>query len=106
MQSTPNSEIIHHAHGGMTLAGSDAINLMRAVALRAGMQMYARTGIKLTRTATPATMLAIAKEYTGKDYKGKDKYVRAIADLDVWIATMKAALPITDNRSPESEEIP
>ena len=98
------SEIVHHAHGGITLAGPDAVNLYRAITLKQGLLMYARTGMLLTRTATPTVLLRIAKEYTGKDYKGKDKYEKAAADVQVWIDTMKAALPITDNRSSTVEE--
>jgi hypothetical protein len=92
------SEIVHHKGGCTTFAGPDAIHLMRAITLRASIRLYAKTGIKSTRAATPSLMLRIAKEYTGKDYKGRDKFDLAMADLDTWIATMRAALPVTDNR--------
>lgn len=98
------SEIVHHAHGGVTLAGPDAVNLYRAITLKQGLLMYQRTGMLLTRGATPTMLLALAKGYTGKTYKGKDKYQQAAADVQVWIDTMKAALPVTDNRSPTVEE--
>lgn len=98
------SEIVHHAHGGITLAGPDAVNLYRAITLKQGLRMYARTGMLLTRTATPTVLLKIANEYTGKKYTGKDKYNQAADDVQVWIDTMKAALPVTDERSPTVKE--
>ena len=98
------SEIVHHAHGGVTLVGPDAINLMRAATVKQGLLMYDRSKMLLTRGATPTMLLALAKQYTGKTYKGKDKYQQAAADVQVWIDTMKAALPITDERSSTVEE--
>ena len=93
----PQSEIVHHK-GGTTLVGPDAINLFRAATLASGLRLYARTGMLLTRGATPTYLLALAKEYTGKTYKGKDKYLTAAEDVRVWCETMKAALPVTDER--------
>ena len=92
------SQITHH-NGGTTITGKDGMLLYRAVVLRSSLRLYARTGMKSTRAATPANMFAIAKEYTGKDYK-RGEYDKAIADLDIWIATMKAGMPIEDARSP------
>ncbi len=92
------SEIIHHRHGGTTLVGPDAVNLYRAIHVQSALLMYAKTGMLMTRGATPTVLLRIAKEYTGKDYKGKDKYTQAADDVRVWIDTMKAALPVTDKR--------
>jgi len=86
------------SRGGTMFAGPDAVSLFRAITLRAALRLYARTGIKTTRGAGPKVMLTIAKEYTGKTYKGTAKFDDAIADLDTWIATMKAAMPVTDTR--------
>lgn len=91
------SEIIHHK-GGTTLVGPDAVNLFRAATLKSALNLYARTGMLMTRGATPTRLLQMAKEYTGKTYKGADKYTAAAADVGVWIDTMKAALPVTDQR--------
>lgn len=98
--SAQHSEIIHH-NGGTMLVGPDAVNLMRAITLKSALSMYARSGMLMTRGATPKVMLAIAKEYTGKDYKGHGKYTTAAEDVGKWIDTMKAALPVTDERTKE-----
>jgi hypothetical protein len=88
------SEIVHHAWGGTTFAGLDAVNLFRAVHVASALRVYARTGMKMTRGATPSVLLAIAREYTGKTYK-RGEYLQAAEDVRVWVETMKAALPVT-----------
>lgn len=92
-----DSEIILH-RGGTTLVGRDATMLFAAVTLRTALRLYARTRMKASRAYTPRAMLSSASTYTGKTYKRCDvaTYEDAISDLDVWIATMKAALPVTD----------
>ena len=92
------SEIVHH-DGGTTLVGPDAVNLFRAVNLKVALSLYARSGMRMTRAASPSVMLKMAEEYTGRKYKGKDKYNEAAEGVRVWIETMQAALPITDNRT-------
>lgn len=91
------SEIVLHASGGMTLAGPDAVNLYRALTVVQGLRMYARSRMLLTRGATPAVLLGIAREYTGQTYK-RGEYLKAADDVQTWADTMKAALPVTDNR--------
>jgi hypothetical protein len=100
---TQQSEIVHHKHGGTTLVGPDAIELMRAATVKQGLLMHFRTkgGMRLTRMATPTLLLKLAKQYTGKTYKRKADYSHfqdAANDVQVWIDTMRAALPITDER--------
>lgn len=99
---TQDSEIVHH-NGGTTFAGPDAVSLVRAVYLKQALVMYARSKLLMTRGATPGFMLVEATKYTGHKYK-RGAYTEAAKDLADWIATMKAALPVTDNRSSESEE--
>ena len=96
---TQDSEIVHHKSGGITLAGPDAVNLYRAITLRQGLVMYAKHKMLLTRGATPTFLLATATEYTGHKYK-RGAYLEAAKGMDDWIATMKAALPVTDERVP------
>lgn len=91
------SEIIRH-NGGTTLAGPDAVNLFRAITLVSALRLYARTRMLMTRGATPTRLLAWAKEYTGKTYKRGD-YVQAADDVQKWVNTMKAALPVTNERT-------
>ena len=89
------SEIIHHKSGGITLAGPDAVNLYRAAMLKSGLAMYAKSKMLLTRAMTPSAMLAMATQYTGKTYK-RGQYAQAAQDVDVWVQTMRAALPVSE----------
>ena len=91
------SEIVHH-NGGTTFAGRDAVNQFRAVTLKSALKMYAKTGMKLARNVSPTGMLQLAAEYTGKTYK-RGQHAQAAEDMTAWIETMKAALPITDERT-------
>lgn len=93
--TNPNASYIEHGKGGTAIVGPDATMLFAAVALRSSINLYMKTGIIPTRGVTITKMLALAKQYTGKVYKAKDKE-QAIADLDVWIATMKAAMPVVE----------
>ena len=90
-----NSEVVVSKYGTV-YAGPDAVNLFRAKTLKASLIMYARCGLRPSRHITPTNMLKIAKEYTGKDYKGNHKYFDAAADVQVWIDTMIAAMPIKE----------
>ena len=90
------SEIVHHKSGGISLVGPDAINLYRAVMLASSLRLYAKTGMIPTRGVTAMVMLKIAKEYTGKTYK-RGQYEQAAQDVDVWVQTMKAALPVSES---------
>lgn len=94
---TQDSEVVLHKGGGTTFAGKDAVNLYRASWLRQGLIMYARSKMLMTRGATPSFMLAEASKYTGHKYK-RGAYLEAAKDMEDWIATMEAALPVTDNR--------
>lgn len=90
------SEIIH-SNGGTMFAGPDAVNLVRAVYLASHLKLFAKTGIRPTRHVGPTDMLRMATGYTGKKYK-RGAYLAAAEDVRVWVETMKAALPVTDER--------
>ena len=94
---TQEAEIVLHKRGGTTFAGPDAVNLVRAIYLKQALVMYARSKMLMTRGVTPTFMLAEATKYTGHKYK-RGAYTEAAKDLADWIATMKVALPVTDNR--------
>ena len=94
---TKNSEVVLHASGGTTFAGPDAMKLFKAITLRSAIRMHQRSGMIPTRGVTITKMFALAGEFTAKRYK-RGEHEQALADLDVWIATMKAAMPITDER--------
>lgn len=89
-----NSEIVTHKGGGITYSGRDAVHLFRAMTLRGNIKLFVKTKMIPTRGVTGPVMLRIATEITKKPYK-RGQYAQAVADLDVWIETMKAALPIT-----------
>ncbi len=62
------------------------VSFMRLVTVIEGMKMHLRTGgkLRLTRTATPARLRAIATEYTGKSYARSQKGMEtALSDLYV-----------------------
>lgn len=97
MTTPDKSEIVHH-DGGTTITGKDGMNLYRAITLKAALNLYAKTKMLATRNATPTAMLQMATEYTGKTYK-RGQHAQAAADVDVWVQTMKAAMPVTDERT-------
>lgn len=84
---------IKKSAGGTSFVGPDATRLIAATTLKLGIKMMHQHGIMPTRGATMKRMLAMAEAYTGKQYK-RGQAPQAIADLDLWILTMKAALPI------------
>ena len=88
---TMESEIIR-SEGGTAFVGPDAIALYRATAIRSGLKMYAKCGMRPNRAWTPTAMLKAAGEITGKTYK-RGQYLSAAADLEIWANTMSAALP-------------
>lgn len=86
------SEIIHHAGGGVSLVGRDAVALMRARVLQSALRMYARTGMKANTAYTPTRMLAAASSITGKKYK-RGAYLQAADDLGTWADVLHLSLP-------------
>lgn len=88
-----------NAAGNATgFVGPDAIELFRAVTLKGAIQLYAQCRIIPTRGMTISKMLKLASRFSGKSY-GRGQYDAAVADLDVWIATMKAALPVVPGKA-------
>lgn len=88
-----DSYIEAHGDGGVSYVGLDAVSLYRATALKSGLRLYAKTGMKPNSAWTPTAMLAAAGGITGKRYK-RGQYAAAAADLQIWIDAMRAALPI------------
>lgn len=90
-----NDSIVSISNGGMMFSGPDAVNLYRAMSVRASLRIV---GIGMSIKGVSKTrLLKIASEYTGKQYK-RGEYEKAREDLTTWIETMKLALPIEDNR--------
>lgn len=79
------------AGDGVSFSGPDAVELFRVACLASSMGLY-KAGIRFSGTMTGAEALKDATRYTGQKYK-RGEYDRAKADLSIWIAEMKAALP-------------
>lgn len=92
-----DSAITLHKDGGVTFTGPDAIELYRAHHIKTGIAGWIKFKMIPTRGATLTKMLAMATTYTGKKYTTK-RAAEAVADLDAWLSTMCAALPIEDER--------
>lgn len=90
----PDSYVKYNENGdAVSFVGPDAVKLFQAAALRSGLGLMA-VGIKPHRSWTSLKFaLSAVTQYTGKKYSGKKDIERARADLEIWIATMKAALP-------------
>lgn len=87
------SHIGYNAKGeAVSFVGHDATQLYRAAATKAAIKMHKVCGMIPTRGVTITVLFKIASEFSGKKYK-RGEHDKAIADLDVWIQTMKAALP-------------
>lgn len=78
--------------GGTTFVGDDATRLFAACTLRSAIKLL-RAGIKPTRGYTMTKALNATTLYTRKRYR-RGEVDKALADLSVWIETMRAALPV------------
>ena len=85
---------VHVRPDYVSFDGHDAVRLYQALVLRAGLKLYKSTSVCPNRTWTPSKMLLLAGVICGKTYK-RGQYQEAITDLNVWIETMKSAIPVT-----------
>lgn len=60
--------IVAHPGGGFSVTG-ESMSIYRLIVLKHALVLYAKTGIRPTRSATPTAMLRMASEVTGKKYK-------------------------------------
>jgi len=87
-----NDKIVYNERGeAVSFVGHDAVKLFQAAALCSGLGLLAK-GIKPARGWTIKGALATASIFTGKQYK-RTQIAQARMDLQIWIQTMKAALP-------------
>lgn len=100
MTAPDNSAITLH-DGGTSITGKDGMLYYKAITLKSSLSLFIKTGNRIipTRGVTGPVMLRLASEFSGKTYK-RGQYQQALDDLSVWIETMKAALPIEDERRP------
>lgn len=89
-----NSEIAYRSSGGTSYVGPDAVNLFRAKTLVMALRLYAKARVIPNRHVTPARMLVLATEYTGKTYK-RGEHAQAAEDVMTWVNTMAVAIPTT-----------
>lgn len=95
-----DSSITLSPHGGVTVAGADAMHMMRARTLCSGLKLFNSCGIIPTRGWTAKRMLEAATQYTGQTYKNSPKErERAAKDLDTFCNLMRSAIPTIDNRN-------
>lgn len=90
-------KITLHKGGGMSVTGEFGMQLYKAITLKQALLFYSKTKMQVSRNVTPTVMFNIAKEFTGKTYK-RGQYELAAADVQVWIDTAKAAIPVEDER--------
>lgn len=92
MSDKPQDSYIDHHRGGTMLVGPDAMKLFKAATLKSSLTLYDKTKLIPTRGVTITVMLRMATEFTNKTYK-RTQVLQAAADLQVWIDTMRAAIP-------------
>lgn len=67
-----------------SFVGPAGVNTFVAIALKSGISIYAKTGMKPNRQWTPTKMLAKATEITGQRFK-RGQFQLAILALQDWI---------------------
>lgn len=89
---TTDSYISYNQKGDATsFVGSDAVEVFRAAVLVSALGLLAK-GIRPTRGLTLKKALTLATHYTGRSYK-RTEVEQARRDINVWVQTMKSALP-------------
>lgn len=68
----------------ITFTGRDGITTYTAIAIKHGLKLYAKTGMKPNRDWTITAMLRRAGKITGKTYTRKQVW-EAISDLEAWL---------------------
>lgn len=68
----------------IVFTGEAGVATYRAITIKHGLMLYAKTKMKPNRAWTPTAMLRTAGQITGKTYK-RGQYEQAIADLTAWI---------------------
>lgn len=63
-------------------------SIYQALAIKAALRLYAKTGIKANRAYTPKNMIATASKITGRKFKARD-YLGAADALQAWVDQSK-----------------
>lgn len=75
----------HGARAMTTFTGQSGVDTFVAISLKAGIKLYACTGIKPNRMWTATAMLAKATAITGVKFK-RGEFFKAVEELEKWIA--------------------
>lgn len=91
----PDSSFIEHGQA-TAFVGPDAVACFRAFAIASALRLYAKSGISVNRSWTPAAMLKAASEITGKTYKrmpNRGHYALAAFGVQSWAEEMRDSIP-------------
>lgn len=86
---------IDKASNVQSFVGPDSVYLYSAIVIRTSIKLWMKAKIKPTRNMSITQILKRASTITGKNYK-RTEQEKAIADLTVFIETLKSALPIIE----------
>jgi hypothetical protein len=108
--SSDDSAVVAHGGGGMSFVGPDGVGLFRAIAIKGGLRLFARTGMRPNRMWSLTSMLGAAEGITqprkppkrGSEEPGpRRSYPRsrkgaaeAAEDVERWISAMRSAIPV------------
>lgn len=84
---------------GTSINGPDGMLFYAACSLKTAINLYRKSGMQASRYHTPKNMLDQAAKIMGKTPYKRGQLEQAQKDLEVWIETMRAALPRTDERT-------
>lgn len=101
MEIPAGGKIDTHGRGGMSVSGTGAMMIYRAVTVKQAISLWVKCKMMVTRGATITKMLGIAGEFTGKTYK-RSQCEMAITDLENWIAEAKKGVSF-NGQPPENK---
>jgi hypothetical protein len=85
-----NAHYLDRTNNGTTFVGSD-VDIFALIVVSSALKTYATSGLRMNRAYTPKAMLEAAERYTGKTFKGKEKYKEASVALSALADKLKAA---------------
>lgn len=75
-------------NGTTSFVGREAVDIYVAIMLKSGLRLYAKTGIKPSRSWTPTAMLAKASELAGRKFK-RGQYAEAAEAMEALIKEVR-----------------
>ena len=79
-----NVKDIEFDEGGIMCSGPLGTAIYAATVLQKGIELYAKSGLKVNKAYTPGAMIASARYITGEPIRARD-YAGAVAALDRWL---------------------